>query len=636
MSALESDAAARGTLRSSRTGYGPSGWATSGDLNAFFGLMLDNIGDMILMAGLLVGVYGFPAEFVLTQMIPGTAVGVMVGDLIYTWMAFRLARREGRKNVTAMPLGLDTPSTFGAVFLILGPAYRGFLSSQERQGLTPDPVAAAHHAWFLGITILLVSGVFKLGCATVSGWIRRTIPRAGLLGSLVSIALVIISFQPLVEFAATPIAGFVSLFIILATLTARWELTGRSAMLSAAACAGFVAFAVARIEPSLLGTVEAGVLALIVAVVFYGLVRRARQVPGVLMAVLMGCVITYALYWANLGPGPEVRPGASALSLPFPMIDWLSWIRLHWAEALTYLPVAIPLALATVVGGIDCAESAAAAGDDYPTGPIVAAEGFATLIGGVFGGVIQSTPYIGHPAYKAMGGRAGYTLATALFVGAAGVLGFFGWIFHILPRAAVFPILVFVGIEITQQTFRATARRHYPALVLACLPALALLASLVLDRLIGEIDRVFAQDNKVFTQLAPEIQQWIQTITILSAGFIVTSLLWGSSLARLIDGHWKTAAALQILCAAFAFVGVIHSPLPGSPIGWPWDVVARLDELGRLEASRTQTPYHWSLAYLAIAGTLALVGLSGKIGPPEPDLIPPEPGADSAPPEGVA
>ena len=61
----------------------PYAWAARGDVNAFFGLMLDNLGDMILMASLLVGVFGMPAEFVLTRMIPGTAVGVMVGDLIY-------------------------------------------------------------------------------------------------------------------------------------------------------------------------------------------------------------------------------------------------------------------------------------------------------------------------------------------------------------------------------------------------------------------------------------------------------------------------------------------------------------------------------------------------------------------------
>ena len=107
-------------------------WAGRGDINAFFGLMLDNIGDMILMASLLVGVFGFPAEFVLTRMIPGTAVGVLVGDLIYTAMAFRLARRTGRTDVTAMPLGLDTPSTFGAVFLILGPAFQAATGTRAR------------------------------------------------------------------------------------------------------------------------------------------------------------------------------------------------------------------------------------------------------------------------------------------------------------------------------------------------------------------------------------------------------------------------------------------------------------------------------------------------------------------------
>ncbi len=135
--------------------------------------MLDNIGVMILMAGLLVGGFKLPRSFVLTQMIPGTAVGVLVGDLIYTAIAFRLARRTGHAAVTAMPLGLDTPSTFGTVFLIIGPAYQTALD----RGLDPD--RAARHAWFLGISMLLVSGVFKIACAPVSAWIRRTVPRRG-------------------------------------------------------------------------------------------------------------------------------------------------------------------------------------------------------------------------------------------------------------------------------------------------------------------------------------------------------------------------------------------------------------------------------------------------------------------------
>ena len=77
------------------------------------------------------------------------AVVDSAGDLIFTAMAFRLARRTGRSDVTAMPLGLDTPSTFGAVYLIMGPA---FLAARGR-GL--EPLTAAEHAWFLGIAMIL-------------------------------------------------------------------------------------------------------------------------------------------------------------------------------------------------------------------------------------------------------------------------------------------------------------------------------------------------------------------------------------------------------------------------------------------------------------------------------------------------
>nr|MCS5616456.1 permease [Pirellulales bacterium] len=110
-------------------------WFTPGDLNAFFGLCIDNLAGLVLTVSLLAAVFGYPAEFALGHLVPGTAVGVVVGDLLFTWMAFRLARRTGRTDVTAMPLGLDTPSTFGMVFLVLGPAFRtaldGGLSEQD-------------------------------------------------------------------------------------------------------------------------------------------------------------------------------------------------------------------------------------------------------------------------------------------------------------------------------------------------------------------------------------------------------------------------------------------------------------------------------------------------------------------------
>jgi AGZA family xanthine/uracil permease-like MFS transporter len=526
-------------------------------VNAFFGLMLDNIGGMILMASLLVGVFGMPSDFVLTSMIPGTAVGAMVGDLIYTAMAFRLARRTGRSDVTAMPLGLDTPSTFGAVFLIIGPA---FVKATGR-GLDPDQ--AARHAWFVGVAMILASGVFKIACAFVSGLVRRAVPRAGLLGSLTAIALVIISFLPLMDIAAQPVAGFVALAVVLATLTARWELP--------------------------------------------------KGFPGALAGLLAGCLVYYGMHLLGLGPGLGAEGGTAGaglrVALPMPVGDWATWFEANWKEAVGYLPVAIPLALATVVGGIDCTESAAAAGDDYTTGQVIAAEGVATVVGGLFGGVIQSTPYIGHPAYKAMGARAGYTLATALFVGGAGVIGYFQWIFYLIPKPVVFPILIFVGLEITAQSFQATARRYYPAVALACVPALAYLALIALNQLLPET-------GKPFEKLGRPAQHWVQTDLILANGFILTSLLWATTLTRLIDGHVRSAAATTALAAAFAWFGVIHSPLPDSPIIPPAEAVARLRAQGRFEATARQTPYHWAAAYAGVS--LALLAVGAVARPPDP------------------
>jgi AGZA family xanthine/uracil permease-like MFS transporter len=120
-------------------------WAKPGDVNAYFGLLLDNIAGLLLMVGLLVGVFGMPADFVQSHMVPGTAIGVLVGDLLYFFLAFRLAKKSGRQDVTAMPLGLDTPSIFGLSIFVVGAAYTSALKSGQ------SPEQASVYAWHIGI-----------------------------------------------------------------------------------------------------------------------------------------------------------------------------------------------------------------------------------------------------------------------------------------------------------------------------------------------------------------------------------------------------------------------------------------------------------------------------------------------------
>jgi AGZA family xanthine/uracil permease-like MFS transporter len=189
-----------------------------------------------------------------------------------------------------------------------------------------------------------------------------------------------------------------------------------------------------------------------------------------------------------------------------------------------------------------------------------------------------------------MGGRAAYTLATALFVGAAGYFGWFTQLFDWLPRAAMFPILVYVGIEITSQTFRVTPVHHYPALALAALPALAALANVPLNQALAGREPA-----------NPEAAVVLTTLRCLANGFIVTSMLWAAALAALLDRQQGRSALYLLIAAVFALFGIIHSPLPSAPISLPGPVLAQLPVDAHF---RCQSPYHWAAGYFLCAAFL--------------------------------
>ncbi|MEM7452920.1 MAG: permease [Planctomycetota bacterium] len=545
-------------------------WARSGDVNAFFGLMLDNIANMMLCVVLLSGVFSFPVDFALRYMIPGTAIGVFVGDMLYFWLAIRMARKENRSDVTAMPLGLDTPSTFGMVFLVLGPAFASKLGQLTKEaGWTLEELRAAAEAdlagggaanvlanlnhdaatfaWHIGICSIFVSGLLKIALSFGSNWIRAIVPRAGLLGSLAAIALVLIAFAPIEKIADNPLVGFPAMVIIFFTLIARGKLP--------------------------------------------------FQLPGALGAVLIGCVIWYGLVATDgLTDNELVRQATESgnADLVWFPTEWLTVFRFEWlgtmSEAVVYFPIIFPFAIATVIGGIDCAESAASAGDDFDTGKVIGIEAVATLVASVCGGVIQSTPYIGHPAYKAMGGRAAYTLATAVFVAGAGLIGYFSLFNRFVPEAAVMPILLFIGLEITAQSFHVTPRRHFAAIALACMPAIAKLIVL-------------------------KMGEPTMTLNVLAGGFIITSLLWASALAKIIDRRLIDASIYFAVGGILVLFGVIHSPL-NDQMFWPWQL-GQSDASGvaYFDAEQKRIVIEYAISYLLVA--VILYGMNFVLPPKE-------------------
>lgn len=506
----------------------------AGDVNGLFGLVVDNLSILAFVATALVGFFGFPAEVLFTHMFPGSALGVLVGNLIYTRMARSLARRTGRDDVTAMPLGLDAPTSIGMALLVLGPAFVKF----KQGGM--DEHAAAIATWHLGMAALVVMGVLKFVLSFFGDAVQRAVPRAGLLGSIAGIALVLMGFFPLVEILRHPIVGLAGLGIVFYALIARGRLPG--------------------------------------------------NLPGVLVAIVVGAALYYGLGAAGLGAPGFHAPAAPTwrFALPWPNLGFVDGLPL----VVPYLPLVLPFGLLMVIGGINVTESARAAGDDYSTRDILLTEAFSTLVAGVCGGVVQTTPYIGQPAYKAMGARTAYTWLTGVVIGLGGVFGYLSNLIELLPLPVLAPILVYVAITITTQAFEATPQRHYAAVVFAFFPAVARMVAIKLgDPGVVPPDRfaeLFARADHGLPELA--------TIVVLGNGFIITSMIWAGYAAALIDGRLPRAAVFLAAGGVLTLFGLIHSVDPNGALYLPWN----LSGLGATLA--------WQFA--AAYGVLALLTLA--------------------------
>jgi AGZA family xanthine/uracil permease-like MFS transporter len=490
-----------------------------GETTAFLALFFDNIGTLIFFSAILVFTFNYPADIILTRMIPGTAVGICIGDLVYTWLAIRLRQRTGRADVTAMPLGIDTPSTIGIAYAVMGPAY-----------------VATHDAqltWHIGMATLFMIGVVKIFTSFFGGWIQRIIPTAGLLGPLAGIGLLLLGFLPMIEIFNESVVGMVALGLIFTALLSKLQLPGR--------------------------------------------------LPGVLAAVVLGTGIHFALGYGGYLRQFSAPALQMSFSLPAFSIDFLQTLP----HSIQYLTIAIPFGILTIIGGINNTESARLAGDDYRTRDILLTEAFSSLIAAFFGGVAQTTPYIGHPAYKKMGATWWYTLLTGLLIGVCSVVGLLSLFVSLIPRAVIAPIFIFIGFEIMRQAYNDSPPAHSPAVSLSILPVIASMVLIILGQFTGAMG---ATPDKFPVRL----QTMHQTLTMLSNGFIITGLLWGSMLAFLIDHKARLAALCAFLCALLSLFGVIHSIMPTGELYFPWRIASHAH-------------YMLAAAYLALSGIFLLL-----------------------------
>jgi len=491
-------------------------WMVRGDLDGFFGLAIDNLVQLMLVDTLCRTVLGFPPELVNGRILPGVAVSLLFGNLLYARQALRLARAEGRDDACALPYGINTVSLFGYVFLVMLPAR---LAAQAAGH--PDP---ERFAWQAGLVACLGSGLIEAGGALVAERIRRATPRAALLSTLAGIAITFISLGFLYRTYAQPLVGLTTLGIVMLT--------------------------------------------------YFGGVRFRGGVPGGLVAVAVGA----ALAWGTgLAPVGEAPAGGLGLHLPLLALGDV-WQGLQAGAMGDALAVIVPMGLFNLIGSLQNIESAEAAGDRYATAPSLLVNGAGTLLAACFGSCFPTTIYIGHPGWKALGARAGYSVLNGLVISAVCLSGLLAHVVWAVPVEAGMAIVLWIGIVIAAQAFQATPRRHAPAVVLGVLPGLAAWGALHAKNALRAAG-VGSPGGPPFSEaLVPAFKAsdtWIHGAFALEQGFIFTAMVLAAVTVGIIERRLLTAAVWCLLATLLSCSGLMHAYVftPGDTVlalGWRW------------------------------------------------------------------
>jgi adenine/guanine/hypoxanthine permease len=495
-----------------KSDFKPVLW-TPGDWNAFFGFGTNILVNMLVLTGLLRFVLKMPDSLVFGRILPALGLMMCLSTFYYAWLAYRLAQKTGRSDVCALPSGVSVPHMFIVTFVIMLPITIK----------TGDPMKgwAAGLVWVFFQSFILMIGGF------IAPVIRKITPRAALLGTLAGVSVTFISMRPALEMYMTPQIGLVCFAIILAS--------------------------------------------------WFGGVRYYKGIPAGLVAIAAGMIIGWGSNLFGLGLGGLSVKGLGdafasfGFSVPIPAIGQV----FSGFEFLgVILVTAIPFGIYDLVEAMDNVESAEAAGDEYPTTRVLTADGVVSLIGCLMGNPFINAVYIGHPGWKAMGGRIGYSAATGIMVVLLSWFGIISVLLALVPVVAISPILLYIGMLIGAQAFQTTPVKHAPAIVLALTPHLAAWAKLQIDTMLGSTinaaqavgamapDKVAAVKTAAIAAL-PQQGVLYHGLEVMGGGSILTGLVLGAIGVFVIERDFVKASGFALSGAVLTYFGFMHGEAVG-------------------------------------------------------------------------
>ena len=493
--------------------FKPALWVP-GDWNAFFGFGTNILVNLLTLSGLLRFVLKMPDEIVFKHILPAAGLMMCLSTMYYAFLAYRLAKKTGRTDVCALPSGISVPHMFIVTFVIMLPVKLGYGAAH------PDaPVAdAAMAGWQAGLVWVFLQSFVLMAGGFLAPIVRKITPKAALLGALAGVSITFISMAPALNMYLTPVIGVVCFAIIIAS----WF--------------GGVKY----------GGVPAGLIAIAVGtIIAWGSNMFGLNYGGMSGAALKGSFDTFGF------------------SIPTPMTPvHLILSGMNWKLLSTILVTAIPFGIYDLVEAMDNVVSAAAAGDSYPTTRVLTADGIVSLIGCCMGNPYINAVYIGHPGWKAMGGRIGYSAATGLMVIVLAWLGIISLMSAVIPVVAIAPILLYIGMLIGSQAFQESPKRHAPAVVLALVPSIAAWGLTQINNALGAAAGIHDVTPDMIANMAQSGVLY-HGLQIVGGGSILAGVVLGAIAVYVIEREFLKAAGFAAAGAVLTFFGLMHGETIG-------------------------------------------------------------------------
>jgi AGZA family xanthine/uracil permease-like MFS transporter len=202
------------------------------------------------------------------------------------------------------------------------------------------------------------------------------------------------------------------------------------------------------------------------------------------------------------------------------------------------------------------------------------ADGIVSLIGCLMGNPFINAVYIGHPGWKAMGGRIGYSAATGVMVIVLSWLGIISVLLALVPVVAISPILLYIGMLIGAQAFQTTPVKHAPAIVLALTPHLAAWAKLQIDTMMASTMAAATSVGGLAADKADAVkaaaiaalpQQGViyHGLEVMGGGSILAGLILGAIGVFIIERDFEKASAFALTGAVLTYFGFMHGESVG-------------------------------------------------------------------------